>query len=88
MHLTEFAYFATGPFAFPRATRAKYITEAFTLARKNPNISQILYFGLMQNPEIQWNTGLLRPDGTPTHRSIALRDWVEREQRAGRLRPD
>jgi GH35 family endo-1,4-beta-xylanase len=85
VHLTEFAYFATGPYAFPRTTRAKYITQAFTLAAKNPRISQILYFGLLQNPKIQWNTGLLRPDGTPDAPFDALRNWVAREKRAGRL---
>jgi GH35 family endo-1,4-beta-xylanase len=85
VHLTEFAYFASGPFAFPRTTRAKYITKAFSLAAKNPRISQILYFGLLQNPSIQWNTGLLRPDGTPDAPFAALRDWIARERRAGRL---
>jgi len=86
VHLTEFAYFASGPFAFPRATRAQYITQAFTLARNNANISQLLYFGLLQNPLIQWNTGLLQPDGTPDASFTALRDWVMRERRAGRLK--
>jgi GH35 family endo-1,4-beta-xylanase len=85
VHLTEFAYFASGPFAFPRTTRARYITQAFTLARRNPSISQILYFGLLQNPKVQWNTGLLRSDGSPDAPFTALRDWVARERRAGRL---
>ncbi|MDA0178926.1 cellulase family glycosylhydrolase [Solirubrobacter phytolaccae] len=87
VHLTEFAYFASGPLAFPRATRARYITQAFELARKNPKISQLLYFGLMQNPDVQWNTGLLRPNGTPDDSFTALKSWTERETRAGRLAP-
>jgi GH35 family endo-1,4-beta-xylanase len=88
VHLTEFAYFVTGPYAFSRETRAKYITQAFALARKNANIKQILYFGLLQNPKVQWNTGLLRPDGTPDAPFTALRNWVAREKRAGRLAGD
>jgi len=87
VHLTEFAYFASGSLAFPRATRARYITQAFDLARKNPKISQLLYFGLLQQPDVQWNTGLLRPNGTPDASFTALRSWVEREKRAGRLDP-
>jgi hypothetical protein len=85
VHLTEFAYFASGPLAFPRATRARYITQAFDLARKNPKVSQLLYFGLMQNPNVQWNTGLIQRDGTPDASFFALRKWYERETRAGRL---
>lgn len=85
VHLTEFAYFASGSLAFPRETRARHITQAFSLAQKNPKIKQLLYFGLMQQPEVQWNTGLLRPDGTPDASFFALRAWYERETRAGRL---
>ncbi len=77
VHLTEFAYFASGPLAFPRATRARYITQAFELARKNPKIAQLLYFGLLQNPDVQWNTGLLRPNGTPDASFTALENWVD-----------
>ena len=51
VHLTEFAYFASGSLAFPRATRAKYITQAFEIARKNPKVAELLYFGLLQTPD-------------------------------------
>ncbi|MBE2318522.1 hypothetical protein DVA67_021255 [Solirubrobacter sp. CPCC 204708] len=87
VHLTEFAYFASGSLAFPRSTRARYITQAFELARKNPKVSELLYFGLLQNPEVQWNTGLLRPDGSPDASFTSLKAWVERQRRAGLLRP-
>lgn len=87
IHLTEFAYFAGGPLAFPRATRAKYITEAFELARKNPKVAELLYFGLVQNPDVQWNTGLLKPNGEPDDSFTSLQAWVERQQRRGLLRP-
>jgi hypothetical protein len=85
VHLTEFAYFASGPLALPRATRARYITQAFAQARANPKIAQILYFGLVQNPFIQWDTGLLKPDGTPDTTFDALKTWVDRQHRTGRL---
>ena len=87
VHLTEFAYFAAGPLAFPRATRARYITQAFELARKNPKVAELLYFGLLQVPDRQWNTGLLRPDGEPDAAFISLKAWVERQRRAGLLAP-
>ena len=87
VHLTEFAYFATGSLAFPRATRAKYITQAFESARKNPKIAELLYFGLLQTPDRQWNTGLLRPDGKPDDSFTSLKAWVERQRRAGLLQP-
>ncbi len=86
VHLTEFAYFASGSLAFPRSTRAKYITQAFEIARKNPKISELLYFGLLQTPDRQWNTGLLRPDGRPDDSFTSLKAWVERQRRAGLLR--
>jgi hypothetical protein len=83
VHLTEFAYFASGPLALPRATRARYITQAFAKARSNRKIAELLYFGLVQNPFIQWDTGLLKPDGTPDMTFDALKRWVGRN-RAGR----
>lgn len=87
VHLTEFAYFASGPLAFSRAQRARYITQAFELARKNPKVDQLLYYGLAQNPDVQWNTGLLKPDGFPDDSFTSLQKWVEKETGAGRLRP-
>jgi hypothetical protein len=87
VHLTEFAYFAGGSLAFPRKTRAKYITQAFELARKNPKVAELLYFGLLQTPERQWNTGLLRPDGQPDDSFTSLKAWVERQRRTGLLNP-
>jgi len=86
VHLTEFAYFASGSLAFPRSTRARYITQAFEMARKNPEVSELLYFGLLQTPDRQWNTGLLRPDGRPDDSFTSLKAWVERQRRAGLLR--
>ena len=85
VHLTEFAYFASGPLALPRTTRARYITQAFSQARANPQVAQILYFGLVQNPLIQWDTGLLKPDGTPDTTFDALKAWVDRQRATGRL---
>jgi hypothetical protein len=85
VHLTEFAYFASGPLALPRDTRARYITQAFSEARANPQIAQILYFGLVQNPFRQWDTGLLMPDGTPDTTFTALKSWVSQQRAAGKL---
>jgi hypothetical protein len=87
VHLTEFAYFANGSLAFPRTTRAKYITQAFELARKNPKVAELLYFGLLQDPDKQWNTGLLRPDGQPDDSFTSLKAWVEKQRRSGLLNP-
>ena len=56
------------------------------VARKNPKIAELLYFGLLQTPERQWNTGLLRPDGRPDDSFTSLKAWVERQRRAGLLR--
>jgi GH35 family endo-1,4-beta-xylanase len=87
VHLTEFAYFAAGPLAFSRSKRAQYITQAFELARKNPKVAELLYFGLLQRPDRQWNTGLLRPDGAPDTAFTSLKQWVERQKRRGLLNP-
>ena len=59
--------------------------KAFSQARKNPQIAQILYFGLVQNPFRQWDTGLLKPDGTPDATFDALKAWVDQQHRTGRL---
>jgi hypothetical protein len=87
VHLTEFAYFATGPLKLSASRRARYIPQAFSIARRNRHVAQMLYYGLVQNPRVQWNTGLLKPDGSPEAPFTALRDWVARERQAGRLRP-
>lgn len=87
VHLTEFAYFASGPFGLPSGTRARYIRQAFSIARANRQVSQLLYYGLVQTPLVQWNTGLLKPNGSPDAPFLALRDWVAQQRRAGLLRP-
>jgi hypothetical protein len=80
VHLTEFAYFASGPQGLPASTRGRYVPQAYSVARANPKVAQMLYFGLLQNTGIQWNTGLLKPDGTPDAPFLSLKAWVAKNR--------
>ena len=88
VHLTEFAYFASGSLALP-ARHSRQVHHAGVRDRPHEpeGRPQLLYFGLLQTPDRQWNTGLLRPDGKPDDSFTSLKAWVERQRRAGLLQP-
>jgi len=81
IYLTEFGYFATGPRAsVPEKRRAKYLTQAFTMAQRNPRVKQMLHYGLVAPPEdypgSAFDFGLLARDGSPRATYDPLARWA------------
>jgi Glycosyl hydrolase catalytic core len=65
--LTEYGYQTRPPdsiFGVSWANQAKYLTQAFTIARKNPRIDMMLWFLLRDDPVIAgWQSGLFTAGG-------------------------
>ncbi len=50
LYLTEYGYKASGKQRVSASKHAKYLVQAFKIARKNPNVKQMLQFLLLQPP--------------------------------------
>jgi hypothetical protein len=78
LYLTEFGYFASGPRALPPAQAADYLRRGFEMAHRNPRVKQMLQYMLMQPAAgTPWDTGIIRPDGTPSPMFDVLRNWAQ-----------
>ena len=66
--VTEYGYQTDPPdkaFGVSWATQAKYMTQAFGIARKNPRIDMFLWFQLKDEPSVSgWQSGVIASDGT------------------------
>ena len=67
IYLTEFGYLATTRRRVSESLRAKYTTQAFTLARRTPRIRQMLQYLLAQptSTSSPFTTGVLTRNGQP-----------------------
>jgi Glycosyl hydrolase catalytic core len=65
--ITEYGYQTNPPdtiFGVTYAQQAKYLTEAFDIAKKNPRIDMMLWFLLQDDPNLGgWQSGLLTAKG-------------------------
>jgi hypothetical protein len=65
--ITEYGYQTNPPdtiFGVTYAEQAKYLTEAFAIARKNPRIDMMLWFLLRDDPNPNgWQSGLITARG-------------------------
>jgi Glycosyl hydrolase catalytic core len=65
--ITEYGYETDPPdsfFGVPWKTQAKYLTEAFSIARANPRIDMMLWFLLVDDTNVNgWQSGLITSDG-------------------------
>ena len=65
--ITEYGYQTNPPdpqFGVSWALQAKYLTQAFAIARKNPRIDMMLWFLVRDEPIISgWQSGLVTADG-------------------------
>jgi hypothetical protein len=73
VYLTEFGYFASGKRRLPAATRARYLRQAYRIARRTRGVRQIVQYQLVQTPRANWNTGVIRPGGRPDPAFFALK---------------
>jgi hypothetical protein len=65
--ITEYGYQTNPPdqiFGISWAKQASYLTQAFAIARKNPNITMMLWFLLKDEPIVSgWQSGLMTAGG-------------------------
>jgi hypothetical protein len=65
--ITEYGYQTNPPdsqFGVSWALQAKYLTQAFAIARKNPRISLMLWFLVRDEPDLSgWQSGLMTASG-------------------------
>jgi hypothetical protein len=74
LYLTEFGYHTTGPVAVSSSTHARWMTEAYTIAERNPRVRQLLQYQLIDPwpASVSWRSAVLKRDGTPTAAFRAL----------------
>ena len=74
LYLTEFGYHTTGPVAVSSSTHARWMTEAYRIAERNPRVRQLLQYQMIDPwPEnVTWRSAVLERDGTPTAAFRAL----------------
>ena len=65
--ITEYGYQTKPPdevFGVSWSNQARYLTQAFAIARKNPRIDMMIWFLLKDQPELSgWQSGLMTVDG-------------------------
>ena len=65
--ITEYGYQTRPPdevFGVPWALQARYLTQAFAIARRNPRIDMMIWFLLKDQPDLSgWQSGLMTVDG-------------------------
>jgi len=65
--ITEYGYQTKPPdqvFGVSWSNQARYLTEAFAIARKNPRIDMMIWFLLKDQPDLSgWQSGLMTVDG-------------------------
>jgi hypothetical protein len=74
LYLTEFGYHTAGPVAVSSSTHAKWLTEAYRIAKRDPRVRQLLQYQLIDPwpTTVVWRTAVLKRDGTPTAAFRAL----------------
>ena len=74
LYLTEFGYHTKGAVAVSSSTHAKWMTEAYRIAERNPRVRQLLQY-LVIDPwpkSVTWRSAVCKKDGTPTAAFRAL----------------
>ena len=89
--LTEFGYFArkeTGrEKVYPESTRAKYLVQAFEIARKDPRVEVMLQFLLVEYPKglFRFNTSIVKLNGKPMRTYAKLASWGRKAGARGQI---
>jgi hypothetical protein len=74
LYLTEFGYHTTGPVAVSSSTHARWMSEAYRIAKRNPRVRQLLQYQLIDPwpKSVTWRSAVLKRDGTRTAAFRAL----------------
>jgi hypothetical protein len=66
LYLTEFGYLTKGSRALSASRRATWLTQAYTLARRNPRVKELLQYQLVDGPARNpWHSGVMTRRGVP-----------------------
>jgi hypothetical protein len=89
VYLTEFGYLAYGKKKIPEARRARYLPQAFEIARRNPRVRELIQYELVQPPKgspwFFWQSHLIDNTGAKTKTYHALRAWARRAAAKGTI---
>lgn len=88
VYLTEFGYFTIGYRRQPESRRAKYESQAFGIAQRNPRVHQMLHYQLVEPPPgpfAFWKTYLIRVNGVLRFSFYTLASWAEHAAAQGRI---
>ena len=67
LYLTEFGYLTKGKRAQKPKVRAKWLHDAFNVARRNPRVRQLLQYQLVDPPSHEiWHSAILDRNGRPS----------------------
>jgi hypothetical protein len=74
LYLTEFGYHTSGPVAVSSSTHARWMSEAYEIAERDPRVRQLLQYQLIDPwpKSVTWRSAVLKRDGTPTAAFRAL----------------
>jgi hypothetical protein len=74
LYITEFGYHTSGPVAVSSSTHARWMTEAYNIAKRDPRVRQLLQYQLIDPwpRSVTWRSAVLKRDGTPTAAFRAL----------------
>lgn len=66
LYLTEFGYLTRGSRALSASRRAAWLSQAYTLARRNPRVKEFLQYQLIDRPSrVAWHSGVMSSRGVP-----------------------
>jgi hypothetical protein len=80
VYLTEYGYMGSGKYKIrPESRRAKYVTKAFEMARKNPHVKQMLQYVLVKPPSFsdRFDTSIVSRKGKKTATFKSLARWAK-----------
>ena len=75
LYLTEFGYHTAGPLAVSSSTHAKWLTQAWNIAKRDPRVRELLQYELIDPwpKKVTWRSAVLTRTGAPTAAYDALR---------------
>ena len=86
VYLTEFGYFTRGRRRIPESTHARYLPQAFDIARANGRVRQLLQWGLVTPPDgypgSWFDTSIVRRSGEPREPYRTLLEWAKDQRRS------
>jgi hypothetical protein len=80
LYLTEFGFHTAGPLAVSSSTHARWLTEAWRIAKRDRRVKQLLQY-LLIDPwpkKVTWRSAVLTRDGGKTPAFEALRKLASR----------